>query len=216
MTDDEVLQLILNELTSPTMGVTEQYLKIHQPVYDEHGLKIERIDREEKGNITIAYLPVQGEYFYFAVYIDSIKKEIYNVGTESRNIVSLRVTSEELTAAELRGLTKLKVTKNWNKGDLKQNKKAAYTFSCIQITPNPEPDEFENKLGKLLNYLKTDEDGIVALKTRANAWLQINMDFHAGNQLLGSASISPECIKIMNELGLGIDFDFAAWGEQFT
>ena len=41
-------------------------------------------------------------------------------------MVSLRVTSEELTAAELRGLTKLKVTKNWNKGDLKQNKKVEY------------------------------------------------------------------------------------------
>lgn len=215
MTDNEISQLVYNEFTIPTLGITEQYLEIHQPVYENSLPKIERIHREGKEHVVIAYLPVHGEYFYFAVYIDVLKKEIYNVGTESRNMISLRASSEKLTAPELAAFTKLKITKSWSKGDLKPNKKSRYIFSCVQIAPNPGPGMFEDKLWEFLAYIEKDKSGIAALILNADAWIWVTMDFHAGNQILGGASINRKCIKTMSDLGLGIDFDFTAWGEPF-
>jgi hypothetical protein len=209
MTDKEVTQLINNEFKVKSLGVTEQYLEIHQPVYDNGELKIERIDRE-KQDVIIAYLPVKDEYFFFAVYIDPIKKEIFNVGTESRNIVTLRATSEKFTSNELQSFLKLSPDKTWNKGDIKSRGKSVYNFSCVEYELNPEPDKFEDKLRKLLNQLQKDRESILALGMNADTYIQIIMDFHAGNQLLGSASIDLECIKIMNELNLQISFDFTA------
>ncbi len=79
----------------------------------------------------------------------------------------------------------------------------------------PEPDEFEDKLQKLLTLLQKDKEGILALKKHANTFINVIMDFHKGNQLLGSTSVNLECIKIMSELNLEINFDFTAWGNPF-
>ncbi|RYX80016.1 DUF4279 domain-containing protein [bacterium] len=214
MSDEEVIQVVINEFKEKLLGVTEQYLEIHEPIYENGTLKINRIDRENSDSIVV-YLPVKNEYFSFAVYIDKSQKEVYNVGTESRNTVSLRATSESLTSSQLQSYTKLKASKSWNKGDLKFNKKSTYKFSCIEYYPNPEPDEFEDKLNKLLTYLETDKSGLLALTTHSHTYIDVTMDFHSGNGLLGNAYINLQNIKRMNELNLQINFDFAAWGNPF-
>lgn len=215
MTDEEVALLVKNEFAIKSLGVTEQYLEIHEPLYVDGELKIERIDRETRPNLIIAYLPVKDEYFHFAVYIDTEKREVFNVGTESRNMVYLRATSDTMDLAQLCKLCNLTPTKAWNKGDLKPNKKLAYKFSCVEFEPNPEPDEVEDKLKKLLLYLQNDKPGVHELVTKANAYVQVIMDFHAGNQILGSAGINLECIKLLADLNLEISFDITAWGEPF-
>lgn len=215
MTDEEVAQLISNEFIVKSLGITEQYLEIHQPVYDSSLLKIDRIDREKQSGIIIAYLPVKDEYFFFAVYIDPIKKEIFNIATEPRNMVTLRATSEELTSNELQSFLKLIPDKTWNKGDLKSRGKAIFDFSCVEYTLNPEPDEFEDKLLKLLTVLQKNKDDVIALGLNAHTYIQVIMDFHNGNQLLGSASIDLESIKIMNDLNLLYQFRYYSMGTTF-
>ncbi len=215
MSDEEVSQLIIKEFSERTLGVTEQYLELHEAIYENGFPKIDRIDRESRSNLVIAYLPVKDEYFSFAVYIDPEKREIFNMGTESRNLVYLRATSELLTSIELQSFTKLKASKAWNKEDFKPNKKSRYSFSCIEFNPNPEPDEFEDKLKNLINFLEEDKNGILELAAHSNAYIQVIMDFHAGNQLLGSAFINLESIRKLNELNLEVSFDFTAWGKPF-
>lgn len=215
MTDEEIAQLIYKEFTEKTLGATEQYLEIHQPVYVDGFPKIDRIDTEGRPDVITAYLPVKDEYFSFAVYIDADKQEIFNIGTESRNHVMLRVTSEILTWDKMQAFTKLQATRFWNNGDLRSNGKAKYKYSCIEFIPNPEPDKFEDKLTKLLNYIEQDKEGILLLGTHANTYIDITMDFHNGNQHLGGAFIDRDCIKRMNNLNLEIRFDFFAWGEPF-
>ena len=215
MSDEEVSQLIIKEFFEKTLGVTEQYLEIHEAVYVDGRLIIDRIDRESYPDLIIAYLPVKDEYFSFAVYIDLEKKEIFNIGTESRNLVCLRATSEILTSTELQSFTKLKASKTWNKEDFKPNKKSRYTFSCIEFSPNPEPDSFEDKLKKLISFLEKDKNGVLELISHSNAYIQVIMDFHAGNQLLGNALINLESIRKLNELNLEVSFDFTVWGRPF-
>lgn len=83
MTDQQVIELIEKEFKDKTLGVTEQYLEIHSPIYADNKLKFDRIDRDTKDDYVIAYLPVLDERFYFAVYINTTTNEITGVGTEA-------------------------------------------------------------------------------------------------------------------------------------
>jgi hypothetical protein len=215
MNNEQVARLIEEEFLTKTLGTTEQYLKIHQPMFEVGKLKIDRVDRESEENLIIAYLPVKDEYFYLAVYIDTIKKEIFNVGSESRNTVYFRAESEIWSANHLQTLTRLQPTAMWNNGDVKANKRSFYDFNCIEFNPNPEADKFEDKLEKLLIFLQQDVEGVKALAANTNAFIQVIMDFHAGNQILGSAGLSSKHIQILSNLNLAIYFDINAWGEPF-
>jgi hypothetical protein len=216
MRDEEIVALIAAEFTLPTLGTTEQYLEIHEPVYENGLIKVARIDREKwtDKNVTIAYLPVKDEYFFFAVYIN--ESEIFNVGTESRNMVFLRAISEEMSLEEMQAYVSIIPTASFKKDDFYPNGKRQYKINCIEYEPNPEPDEFESKLIKLLRSLEKDKAGLLDLSNRAKLYIQANLDFHAGNQLLGGAFVNLECIKLMSELNLEISLDVTAWGNPFN
>jgi heme oxygenase len=106
-------------------------------------------------------------------------------------------------------------TEIWNKGDFRKSGKSNYTFSNFTILPNPEPDQFKDKLRKLLDHLEQDKDGIKQLVNNANGHIQVAMDFHNGNGMIGGPSIDSIDIKRMSELGLSIDFDLYVSGNKF-
>ena len=70
------------------------------------------------------------------------------------------------TLEELKNYTKLKPTKTFKKGDLRKNTQVKYKFNAFQIEPSPEPDNFENKLKNLLDFLQTDRNGIKKLRRK--------------------------------------------------
>lgn len=215
MTDKEVKEIITAELQNKTLGTTEQFIEIHSPVYFDNDINIARIDREGKEEVIIAYLPVMNQRFFFAVCINSKTKEILNVGSLSNNVVYFKATSENLSEYELKSLTKLKPTISWNKGDLRENKKMKEKMSYISFIPNPEPDEFEDKLKKLLDFLEQDEAGIRKLVDKANGYIQVAMDIHNGNGMIGGPTINVDCINRMQNLGLEINFDLYVEGNSF-
>ncbi len=215
MTDQEAIELIEKEFKDKTLGVTEQYLEIHSPIYVDNKLKVDRIDRETKDNYIIAYLPVLDERFYFAVYINTTTSEITGIGTEAFHRVYFKATSETLTAVELKTMTKLTPTEFWNKGDLRKTGKSNHTFSNFEILPNPEPDEFEDKLKKLLDFLEQDKDGIKRLVDNANGYIQVAMDIHNANGMIGGHNIDADDIRRMNDLKLSISFDLYVGGNEF-
>ncbi|WP_293309527.1 DUF4279 domain-containing protein [Pedobacter sp. UBA5917] len=214
MTDEQLAVLIEKEFEEKTLGVTEQYLEIHAPVYISNKLKIDRIDCESH-ECMVAYLPVQDERFYFAVYIDTVSGKIINIGTEPYHRVYFFATSATLTETELKASTTLSVYESWNKGHLRKNGRAVYKYSGLRILPNTEPDEFEDKLGKLLSYLETDKKGVTELVEKAEGYIQVAMDIHNGNGMIGGPDISRENIARMAKLGLSINFDLYVGGEPF-
>ncbi|KIA91155.1 hypothetical protein OC25_23130 [Pedobacter kyungheensis] len=215
MTDEQITARIEQEFKEKTFGVTEQYLEIHQPVYHNNQLQIARIDRERSDKLIVAYLPVLNERFYFAVYLDPGTEEITSVDTEANHCVYFLATSKKLTAAELKAMTTLTISTSWNKGDLKPNGKSTYRFSAVKIMPNTEPDEFEDKLRNLLTYLEQDKRGITELVSKANGYIQVAMDIHNGNGLIGGPYLDQKSISRMSDLGLAIDFDLHVRGESF-
>ncbi|HBI00702.1 MAG TPA: DUF4279 domain-containing protein [Flavobacterium sp.] len=215
MTDQQAIELIEKEFKEKTLGVTEQYLEIHSPIYADNKLKVDRIDRDRKDEIIIAYLPVLDERFYFAVYIDTKTNEVTGVDTEAYHRVYFIATSEILSADTLKAMTHLKPTEYWSKGDLRKSGKSNHTFSCLKFLPNPEPDEFEDKLKKLLNLLEQDKIGIKQLAEKAKGFISVAMDIHNGNGMIGGHTIDINDIRRMNELGLSISFDLYVGGNNF-
>ncbi len=62
MTEEQIRNTAIAELTKPTLGGTEQYLEIHSAVKENGAIKVERIDLEGKDDIAIVYIPVEEEY----------------------------------------------------------------------------------------------------------------------------------------------------------
>ena len=133
MTDLQVIELLEREFKEKTLGETEQYLEIHSPIYADNKLKVDRIDRDKRDDLIIAYLPVLNEKFYFAVYIDTKTNEVTGIWTEAYHRVYFRATSETLTVDELKAMTRLTPTDFWNRGDLRTNGRSNHTFSNFNI-----------------------------------------------------------------------------------
>lgn len=215
MTDEQAIVLIEKEFKEKRLGVTVQYLQIHSPTYADNKLKVDRIDRDRKDELIIAYLPVLDEKFYFAVYIDTRTNVITGLATESFNRVYFRATSKTLSADELKAMTRLTPTDFGNKGDKKKYGTSNHTYSNIEILPNAEPDEFEDKLKKLLDFLEQDIDGIKRLVENADGYIQVAMDIHNANGMIGGYTIDTDDISRMNNLGLSINFDLYVGGNNF-
>ncbi len=213
MNTAQIEKLIEIEFQEKNFGVTEQLLEIHKPIFEDGKIKIENIKKNTE-NIS-AYIPVQNEKFYFVVYLDINSEEIIGIDTEPYICVYFNSSSETLTLEELESYTKLKPTKTWKKGDLRKNTQVKYKFSSFQIEPNPEPDNFDNKLKNLLDFLQTDINGIKELVENANGYIQVAMEFYNGNGMIGGPNINEENIKKLSDLGLSIDFDLYVSGNEY-
>jgi hypothetical protein len=216
MLEEQVSIKVGQEIKNKTWGVTEQFLQVHDIVLVNGQPKIERIDTDKVDGTIITYLPVREELFYFAVYFDN--KETLNItwiGTEPYNSVYFRATSDNLTFDELTSLTNIKPTRGWDKGQKRKSGTGTYNFSSIDIEPNPEPDEFEDKIKKLLDLLEQDKEGMKKLGDSAGGQIQVAMKFHNGNTMLGGPHLDKGIISRLSNLNLSVDFDLYADGKFF-
>lgn len=207
---------VAREINDRIWGVAEQFLQVHEIVAINGRPKIERIDIDKVDGTVISYLPVKDEPFFMAIYFDNERDlNITGIGTESENRVYFRARSEQLTLSDLASMTSLKATDSWNKGDARKFGKGKYSFSSFDLEPNPEPDEFEDKLAKLLDLLETDREGIKRLADKADVGISVAMRFHDGNGTLGGAFLDRKVIKRLGDLNLSVDFDLYADGNSF-
>jgi len=219
MTDTLIIEKAIEEVETKTLGVTEQFLKIHKLVYVADKPKIARLDMD-KENEAIVYFNVEGEKFFLAVYIDTEPKiSVRWTNTQAYHSVYFRASSERLSLSELAKLTNLSPTRGRNKGDKKRPETTSdivWKHSTIDFEPNPGADEFEDKLTKLLEFLEQDKEGVKKLVNNADGYIQVYSSFHNGNTLIGGHHIEKDHIKRMSNLDLEIDFDISADGNFFT
>ncbi|HEU4901922.1 MAG TPA: DUF4279 domain-containing protein [Flavisolibacter sp.] len=215
MTDPLIIEKAIEEIKAKNYVVTEQFLKIHELFYENDKPKVARVDRESEDGTAIVYFPVKDQKFYLAVYVDTeTEVSVRHVNTEPYNSVYFKAISEVYSLEELSEMTKLKSTGGRNKGD-KRGGNVSWKRSAIFFEPNPEADEFEDKIKKLLDYLEQDKDGISALVDKANGHIQVASSFHNGNTMLGGHHLDKNIIKRMANLNLAIDFDLYADGNFY-
>jgi Domain of unknown function (DUF4279) len=214
MTDTLIIQKATEEIEAKAFGVTKQFLEIHEIVCDDSKPKVARVDIEKEDGTAIVYFPVKDEKFYLAVYHDTIPQvSVRHVGTVYYNSVYLGVSSKMFSFKELSEMTKLQAARGHSKGDKRGGTYWKYSKVCFE--PNPEPDEFEDKLKKLLDVLENDNEGIKQLADKADAWIQVAQEFHIGNNMLGGSFIDKESIKRIANLNLSIDFDLYVGGHLY-
>lgn len=213
MTHALIIEIIQNELQDKNFGVTEQILEIHNPIFIEGKIQIENI--LNKKDEIIVYVSLENEKSYLTFYIDNINKQITGLSIEPYVSVYFRATSEELSEIELRKFTSLNITESWNKGDKRKSVNSFYNFSNVIIEVNQKPNDFETKINELLLELNKDKNGIGKLIENANGYIQVVMEFHNGNGIIGGPNLSGETIKSLSELNLSIDFDLYVSGRTF-
>ncbi|MFC6267855.1 DUF4279 domain-containing protein [Frigoriflavimonas asaccharolytica] len=213
MREEQLIEIIQHELIDKTWGITEQILKIHSPDYIDDKIQFANVV-EFENEITV-YLPIKDEKFYLIFYIDSIKNEIIGISTEAYISIYFKATSENLTINELKNCTSIEISKGWNKGDHRKFGIGNYNFSCIIIKPNVKPSTFQIKLSEIINLLNQDKKGIKKLSEIANGYIQVVMEFHDGNGMIGGPNLSSLNLKLLHELGLSIDFDLYTAGNRF-
>ena len=219
MADIRIIEKAIEEIETKTFGMTEQFLKIHKIAYTDNKPKIARIDTDKKDK-AIVYFNVEDKKFFLAVYIDTKPDiKVMWINTEPYHSVYFRASSDTLSLKELAKLTSLISTRGRNKGDKKipdTKSKIVWKRTIIDFEPNPEADEFEDKLTKLLDFLEKDKEGVENLVNNANGYIQVYSSFHNGNTLIGGHFIDKDQIKRMSQLNLEIDFDISADGNFFT
>ena len=220
MTDTLIIEKAIEEVETKSLGVTEQFLKIHKIVYVDNKPKIARIDTDKEDK-AIVYFNVENEKFFFAVYIDTKPNiSVRWTNTEPYHSVYLRASSQTLSLSELAKLTNLTSTRGRNKGDKKRQgstSEIVWKHSSLDFEPTPKADDFKDKLTNLLNFLEQDKEGIENLVNRADyCCIHVYSSFHNGNTLLGGHHIERNQINRLSKLNLEIDFDISANGNFFT
>ncbi|AHJ96475.1 DUF4279 domain-containing protein [Hymenobacter swuensis] len=205
-----VKQLIAQELTTPTWEVTKQFLTIHRIEQQEGEAVVLHIADTKEGYAT-AYLAVEETRFYLAISIDTTAAKITNVHTEAFHDVWLRATSEKLTTAHMLQLTSLTPLRQYTRGDSRRGT-FKYTHSVVDFRPHHEPDTFENHVGKLLDLLEQDADGIRALANETECIIRVASYFHNGNTVLGGHFLDARTLKRISNLNLALDFDLYVEG----
>lgn len=212
---ERITNAVLQEIEEKTFLETEQILQVHQISYYNSKPVIERIDME-KGQDIIAYCPIVGEQFYLALCFDMVADySLKWVSTEANYSVYFCVaTKEDIKAEKITSLSKLNPSQSWSKGDeLIPSVKSPTTK--VLYEPNPEPDEFQDKLLKLLTYLEQDEAGIQNIVNQYGGVIEVKAMFHNGNTMLGNISLNSNMMKRLSALNINIDFDIYAEGNMF-
>jgi len=213
MTKERIQDLVKFELKIMEWGVTEQFMEIHSPVLFHNSVQIDNVAVTQ--NKISVFVPVENERFYLVFYIDSDKDQITGISTEPDIEIYFKATSAVLSETELKQYTHLEISESWNKGDIKQSGKTSHTSSGIIIEPNKKPNDFESKLNELISELKKDKGGIEALSKNADGYIQVLMNYHNGNGMVGGPNLNEMNIKDLNDLGLSIDFNFNVSGNLY-
>ncbi len=213
-----IIEKAMEEIETKSLGITKQFLQVHKIVYADGKPQAARVDLDKKDE-AIVYFNVMEEKFFFAVYVDlKLNVSVRWCNTEPYHSVYFRALSDKLSLKELSHLTKLTSTRGRNKGEKRSpdtKSDVVWKHSTIDFEPNPEADEFEDKLTKLLDYLEKDKEGVASLVNKAGGHIQVYSSFHNGNTIIGGHHLEKDHIKRMSRLNLEIDFDITADGSFF-
>lgn len=209
---EKLIAKAIEEIEQVNFGVTGQFLEVHKIKYHEGVPVVARVDLTPTDDTSIVYFNVEDEPFFFVVYMNNTPEpHVRWVGTENAYSVCINTSSEILNAKEMAAMTTLIPTRSWSKGDLK--KSGVYKHSQLIFEPNPEVDEFETKLKKLLDYIEQDKEGMKRLVKECEAYIQVVSWLYI--EWLRGYHLDSAIIKRMAALDLEIDISQYGSGNYF-
>jgi hypothetical protein len=69
MTESEIIECATKEVEEKTWGITQQFLAVHELVYEDNKPKIVHVDKDDPDGTVQVYFQVKEEKFYFVICI---------------------------------------------------------------------------------------------------------------------------------------------------
>jgi hypothetical protein len=219
MKKSEVLKLALEELKNPKEEWSLATLEAHTFIEKNGEIKFNSIDLHFAENLSVVYFAVKQANFYFAVYVDWVKRNA-TVSTAPWIRINYSATSDVVAGTELRNYIQIEKSKGvkiitHNKGDQAGETNTKYNFNTITIYVPSLPGVFAKKLTMLLDALLTDQEGLKKIgNVSADASINITHEYHNGTGFLGDFEIDVETIKKIEKLNVKLSFAFMASGQK--
>ncbi len=193
---EEIKKAAIEEILNPTFGTTQQFLEILKVQTNNSIPVIGHIKVDKLNNDATVYFPVEGESFFIAIYLDTDDAvKIRSVETEASSSVYLSIGITNGTNLEL------PITADWEYKDFK-----IYGIDIDQ------PDDVENKIKKLLDYLEPYKATIN--KIAETNPVTLNIAYFAYRDQMWGLHLDTTTMKKITELNAELDLDIRAEGKE--
>ncbi len=207
--------IILRELNSPEWGVTQQYLEKYNVKSKEGDPELIFLEDAEGADM-IVFVLLEGVNFTLTFYMAKIENHLYRIKSVYPHPgakVYFWVSSADISIEEMLDLISLSPVSIKRKGETQARIEPAEENS-IRFEPDADiPGLVEFKLSRLLNYLEPVKRGIVNLKKKGDAG--INIAYYGHTSSMSGLHLDIGIINKLDDLELELDIDLYAEGEEF-
>ncbi len=200
-----IQDIAIAEILNPTFVLTRQLLAINTIVFRENRPFVEDIILSEEEKTAEVYFPIEGERYYFVIYIDlKPQLSVRWMGMSQGNRVYFLATSEKHDLDELIALIGVEPTRTWKKGK-------NIRHDGFEIQPAvKETGEVEDKLQAIIRVLLPFKAKLQILSTIADTGIQIA--YWGYKEQMWGMHFDTETIQGIATLNLSIDIDLCAGG----
>ena len=205
MEEQKIQDITIAEVLYPTFALTKQFLAVNKVLFKENRPFIEDIILREKENVAEVYFPIEGERYYFVIYVNREPQlSVRSMEMSSGNLVYFSVTSQEHSLDKLIALAGIKPTRKWS-----ANKKIKH--NGFEVKPSlKNTGNVEEKLHHLIKVLRPYQVNLSALSRIAP--MGINIAYWGYQEQMGGIHFDTEIIQGLASLKLPIDIDLYASG----
>ncbi|MDB5054630.1 MAG: hypothetical protein JWM44_2680 [Bacilli bacterium] len=214
MIENQIKEIALNEILTPTFELTRQYLKVNPLVFIDGNPMIEDIVIDFESKTAEVYFPILDEEFYFVIYLDiepEISIRIMNMSAGSR--VYFSISSKTLNYEEIVKDFTFQPTRSWKKGELipRRNIEKYYEASGFMFEPNSKKTgEVEKKVKYLLQLLHPFQNEMN--KFEDDTIFEIQVCYYGYKEQMWGIHLEKDILKRLCELNLSLDIDLYASG----
>jgi hypothetical protein len=213
---DIVKEIALKEIKEQSFELTKQFLSVNKLCYKEYVAFIEDVIFKEEDNTAEVYFPIEGESFYFVIYIDLLPSPgLRFMGMSAGNRVYLTVSSEEMNLDELSKGIQLIPKETWRKGEKIPNRNITRYYEdsgMIFELENKKTGEVEDKLINLLKWLEPLNSEIIVSSKEIYKLIQI-VYYGYVDQMHG-IQFKSDVINNIAKLNAHLDIDLYASGNE--
>jgi hypothetical protein len=203
--EQEIRDVAIAEVRDPKFALTTQFLTVNKVVFKENTPFIEDIILKEEEKVAEVYFPIEGEHYYFVVFIDlKPQPSVRWMSMLPGASVYFQATSEKHDLDELIAFSHVKPTKIWKKDkNIKNN--------GFEIQPSlKETGTVEDKVDTLIRVLLPSQANLQALSTIANTGIQIA--YWGYKEQMWGIHFKAETLQGLGALNLSLDIDLYAGG----
>jgi Domain of unknown function (DUF4279) len=203
--EQEIRDVAIAEILHPTFALTQQLLAVNKVVIKEQVPVVEDVILREEEKTAEVYFPIEGEHYYFTVYVDvEPHVSLRMMGMSSGNRVYFYAKSVEHRLDELVALAGIEPTRTWEVGK-------HIRHNGFEVRPSlKETGDVEDKLRTLIRLLLPHKANLHALSSIAD--VGVNIAYWGYTDQMGGIHFGLETIHGLAALNLSVDVDLYAEG----